>query len=234
MMIPLSQFATFHTRRLFAALLAVLLFAHPFLMRAELPDAPTPAPQPQLLQITILDGEGALNNIRQRTAREPIVEVKDENHKPVAGVLILFAIQNNGGASASFSGAATLSATTDSSGRAVAHGLTPNNKVGSYSIKITATLGALTAFVILQQTNVLGPALPNSGEPPVSPTTSGQTGQPGQSSPTGLPQHATRNKILKWTTVGTVVAVGTVLGVIFTRGNNGTTITPGTGTVGVP
>ena len=30
-----------------------------------------------------VEGDGAINNIRQRTAREPIVQVEDENHKPV-------------------------------------------------------------------------------------------------------------------------------------------------------
>jgi len=36
--------------------------------------------QPNKLFITLIDGEGALNDIRTRTAREPIVEVDDENH----------------------------------------------------------------------------------------------------------------------------------------------------------
>ena len=36
-------------------------------------------------RIEVVEGDGAINNIRQRTAREPIVQVEDENHKPVAG-----------------------------------------------------------------------------------------------------------------------------------------------------
>ena len=81
--------------------LALLLFAQPALaltcplcnVAEELPDAPMPAPQG--LQIEILDGDNALNNIQQRTAREPIVQVTDENHKPVAGALVLFAVREN-------------------------------------------------------------------------------------------------------------------------------------------
>ncbi len=45
---------------------------------------------PNRIFIQIIDGEGALNDIRSRTAREPIVEVDDENHKPIAGALVLF------------------------------------------------------------------------------------------------------------------------------------------------
>jgi hypothetical protein len=36
------------------------------------------------LNLVIVEGDGVINNIRQRTAREPIVQVEDENHKPVA------------------------------------------------------------------------------------------------------------------------------------------------------
>ena len=41
--------------------------------------------QIQKLNIEIVEGEGAVNNIRQRMAREPMVQVTDENRKPVAG-----------------------------------------------------------------------------------------------------------------------------------------------------
>ena len=49
-----------------------------------LPKFPAVAAPPEL-NIVIVDGEGDTNNIRQHTAREPIVQVEDENHKPVAG-----------------------------------------------------------------------------------------------------------------------------------------------------
>jgi hypothetical protein len=222
MMTTILQNATFHARRLFAALLMVLMFVRPVTMLAAgLPAPPVPDPQPQLLQIEILDGEGALNNIRQRTAREPIVEVKDENHKPVAGALILFAIQSNGGAGASFDGATTLSVTTDAAGRAVAHGLTPNNKSGDFTIKVTATLGAITTFVIIHQKNVKGAKLPKNQQ------------QSDATNSTGPPDHGIRNRIIKWTAVGSAIVVGTVLAVVLTR-SNGTSITAGPGNVGAP
>src|ERR1700712_3991708 len=55
---------------------------------------------PKALFITILEGEGELNDVRARTAREPIVQVEDENHKPVAGALVLFAIPKGSAAAA--------------------------------------------------------------------------------------------------------------------------------------
>ena len=67
------------------------LLAVPDVARAA-PQAPAPAK----LNIVIVEGEGAINNIRQRTAREPIVQVEDENRRPVAGAAVLFLLPEDG------------------------------------------------------------------------------------------------------------------------------------------
>ena len=43
---------------------------------------PATAQVAPMLNLVVLEGEGATNNIRQRTARDPVVQVEDENHKP--------------------------------------------------------------------------------------------------------------------------------------------------------
>lgn len=107
------------------------------------------------LNLFIVEGEGAINNIRQRTAREPVVEVQDENHRPVAGAAVLFALPR-GGASGTFAnGATTLSVTTDAQGRAVARGLKPNNVAGQFEIAVTASYAGATAIATIRQTNSL-------------------------------------------------------------------------------
>jgi hypothetical protein len=188
------------------------------------------AATPMSLHITILDGEDALNSIRERTAREPIVQVEDENHKPVAGVLLLFTI-NGGpeGASGSFSGiSSTLSVTTGPDGRGVAHGLLPNKTPGKYTITVSATLGTLVATAIIHQSNVAGAA----------PGESSSSASPEQSNPnsgsigTKTPGRLARIPKKYWAIGGGVVVVGTILGITLTRGSGATTITPGTGTVG--
>lgn len=170
-----------------------LVFASIFAIGPAAPLFAQVAATPMMLHITILDGEDALNDIRERTAREPIVQVDDENHKPVAGALILFTMQNGGsGAGGTFNGLTTLSVTTDAQGRAVAHGLKLNSTSGSYSIAVTATLGALVATAIIHQSLVAGagggggvtappsappaaPAVPPAGPgaPPATPGTPG-------------------------------------------------------------
>jgi hypothetical protein len=108
-----------------------------------------------MLNIVIVEGEGAINNIRQRTAREPIVQVEDENHKPVAGAAVIFAITNQGAGGSFAGGSHTLSVVTDSQGRAVARGFHPNNVQGQYQIHVTASHNGQTANANITESNVL-------------------------------------------------------------------------------
>ncbi len=177
----------------------------------------------QPLQIDILDGEGALNNIRARTAREPIVQVTDKNHKPVAGALVIFAIQpgSKSGSglihhapSASFHGSRTIRVRTDQNGRATAHGLKPNGQVGSFVIQVTAVVGDVTATALIHEQNVIGSGGSVSSTHPF------------------LGPHM---NVFTWTALGTVAAAATaVITLAVINGKNPTTITPGTGTVGKP
>src|SRR5665213_3463463 len=93
---------------------------------------------PQKLFITILDGDGALNNIRQRDAREPVLQVTDENHKPVAGAALLFLIHSGSkGAGADFNGASSFATTTGPDGVARTAGLQVGRAPGTYTITAT-------------------------------------------------------------------------------------------------
>ena len=166
---------------------------------------------PASLQITILDGEDAMNNIRQRTAREPIVQVEDENHKPVAGALVLFTMPDSGPGGTFAGGARTLSVTTDSQGRAIARGLRPNHLKGRYQIRVQASLQGVAARTTITQTNVVGA---------------------GAGASAGVPKWVS---ILVVGAVGaTAVAVATHNGGAKTPSNVPVLVAPGTGTVGPP
>lgn len=115
-------------------------------------------PSGSKLNIVIVEGDGAINNIRQRTAREPIVQVEDENHKPVAGVAVVFALSDQGAGGTFSGGAHTLAEVTDKNGRAVARGFHPNNVQGQYQIHITASHGGQTATATISQSNVVAAA----------------------------------------------------------------------------
>jgi hypothetical protein len=111
------------------------------------------AAQPGKLHIVIVEGEGAINNIRQRVAREPIVQVEDENRKPVAGAAVTFLLPQQGPGATFANGARSTTLLTDNNGRAVARGLQPNNVNGQYEIRVNASHQGRTASAVISQTN---------------------------------------------------------------------------------
>jgi hypothetical protein len=125
-----------------------------------LPLAPRAAAQdaPAKLNLVIVEGEGAINNIRQRTAREPIVQVEDQNHKPIAGAAVIFDLPGQGASGSFPNGSHTLTVTTDNQGRAVARGLRPNSVKGKYQMHVTASFAGQTATAVITQTNAVAAA----------------------------------------------------------------------------
>ena len=179
------------------------------------PPARAQAPEPKQLTISILEGEGAINNIRQRTAREAIVQVQDENHKPVAGVAVTFFLADHGASGVFSNGSRSMTLLTDSNGQAAMRGMVPNKMAGKMEIRVSARLGNLNADAVITQTNAAGAAAAGGA--------------------------AISGKVIA---LIVVVAVGAVIGgVLATRGGSSTaatpapavvTITAGSPTVGHP
>lgn len=210
-------------------LVAIAAFCGSRAVCGQAPGYTSPTPQapavvepatgrPKALFINIIEGEGALNDIRTRTAREPIVEVDDENHKPVAGALVLFAIDNGGSGSpfATFSGANTLAVQTDAAGRAVARGFQVTQHKGPYKINVRATKGELQADSVILQSNIEVLFSPSGAPAPAA---------------VGAAHHAHWGWI-----IGGIAAAGAAAGIVIaTHGSSSpTTVTPGSGTVGAP
>jgi len=113
------------------------------------------AQTPQL-NLVIVEGEGAINNIRQRTAREPIVEVQDDNHRPVAGAVVVFTLPDQGVGGSFSGGVHSLTVVADNQGRAVARGFQPNRLQGQYQIRVNASYNGRTGNTVINQSNVAG------------------------------------------------------------------------------
>lgn len=170
------------------------------------------------LKVTVVEGEGAKNNIRSRTATAPVVEVRDASDKPVVGAEVVFALPMVG-PSGSFNGwLKTQTVRTDAQGRATVTGYAPNDEAGRLNIKVTATSGSETGSVIVAQSNIAGSS--SSGG-------------------------ATAGKSRPWMKPLAIVAGAAIAGgiVAATRGDDKTaataasipvTITPGAPTVGGP
>jgi hypothetical protein len=132
-----------------SAFMSCLLLTNPAPARPLEQDAPK-------LIINIVEGEGALNNIKQRVNREPIVQVEDENHKPIAGAAVVFFLPTSGPGGVFANGSQTLTVTTDSLGRAAATGIRPNHQTGQMQIRVTASHNGLSASATITQMNVVG------------------------------------------------------------------------------
>jgi hypothetical protein len=122
---------------------------------------PAAAQTPQALRIVVIEGEDAVNIIQQKTAVAPVVEVRDRNDLPVAGVPVTFAI--SGGKSAAFAGGVQqITIVTNAAGRAVVPGLTPLAS-GPVQIGVTATYQGQTVAATIAQTNALTAAQAGGG-----------------------------------------------------------------------
>lgn len=172
------------------------------------------------LNLLVVEGDGAINNIRQRTAREPIVQVEDENHKPVAGAVVVFTLPTQGAGGTFANGARTLTSVTDNQGRAVARGLKPNGVSGKYEIRVNASANGQTASTVITQTNAVIAAA-------------------GAAAAAGI----SAKLIVVLAVAGAAAAGGAVYATHNGGGNNNNTggvatpatiISPGTGTVGPP
>ena len=171
------------------------------------------------LKILVIDGEGAINNVQLGSGREPVVEVRDEADKPVAGAKVTFSLPERGPGGTFFGASRNLSITTNEQGRAVCTGFRPNITEGRFQIQVTAAQGDKTATAVITQSNVL----PTGGVNKVVKT----------------PKKFGAGKI-----VLLLMAAGIGAGIGATRGGGettttttttpATTITPGTVTVGTP
>ena len=143
-----------YPRSVLAVLLAAALALPPCSLGQQVsgPSSKLVAPSGGL-KIVVIQGEGAVNNIRSKTATQPAVEVRDQNDKPVEGAEVIFGLPA-AGAGGVFNGwMRTQTTKTNAQGQAAASGFTPNDEAGRFNIKVTATSGDKTASVVIAQTN---------------------------------------------------------------------------------
>jgi len=120
------------------------------------------ASNPEKLNIVLLDGEGAINNIRQHVVKTPIVRVENTDQQPVSGAVVVFTLPSDG-PSGSFPNGLTLTTITDEAGRAAARGLMLNNVSGKMAIRVNASYRGVMARAIITQFNMMVPETAKAG-----------------------------------------------------------------------
>jgi hypothetical protein len=127
---------------------------HPVSLLAQ--DHPVPTVTEPFLRIVILEGDEAINLIKQRVNREAAVQVVDENNKPVAGAMVMFTLPDRGPGGSFADGSKSQIAYTDAAGRATAMGFRANSIVGPFKLNVTASANGIAAnTVVVTQTNVI-------------------------------------------------------------------------------
>ncbi len=118
--------------------------------------AQTPAPAaaqglPTELNIVVVQGEGTINNVRERASKEPVIQVEDENHKPIPGAAVVFTLPTEGATGSFGNGGKTLTIMTDPQGRATAQGLKVNEYPGKLVVHISVSYRGLSARTNITQ-----------------------------------------------------------------------------------
>jgi hypothetical protein len=161
-----------------------------------------PSPDDQApFRVTVIEGEGAINNIHQVVNRAATVLVEDENRTPLSGVAVSFFLPNDGPSGLFPNGSRVLTVFTDDKGIAISRPIRFNTLVGIMPIRVTASLFSQSVGAQITQTNVAsGQAIRSY----ISPVTRNQE-------PAGHSIHVPKKIWVTAILVGAGVAAGVVL-----------------------
>ena len=126
--------------------LALIAFLIPILVRA----------QDTALQVAAVEGQDAIINVNQPAPHDPVVEVRDQNQRPVEGASVTFFLPAQGPGGVFANGTNTMTATTGPDGRAAARGIRYSKQTGRFDIRAIASYRGQTATAIITQTTVAG------------------------------------------------------------------------------
>jgi hypothetical protein len=104
-----------------------------------------------ILQIQVVEGEGAVHPPGSKSSRPLTVEITDETGKPVAGAAVSFHLPADGPGGAFINGLRTDVAITDGRGRAALRGLQLNRIPGKFEIRIVVSKEQARAGAISSQ-----------------------------------------------------------------------------------
>ena len=121
-----------------------------------------------ILQIQVVDGEGAVHPPGTHAPRFLAVEVTDETGKPVGGAAVSFHLPEDGPSGTFANGLRTDVATSDSRGHAAVHGVTLNRQPGRFQVRIVAAkeqarAGIVSFQYIAEPAGVAAPAAARAG-----------------------------------------------------------------------
>jgi hypothetical protein len=108
-------------------------------------------------RITVVDGDGSLNSVASKTAREPVVQVSDAAHHAVSGAYVEFDAPGSGASAAFANGSTHFATTTNADGLAVGSNIRNNGIPGSFAVTVHVSFqGQSIGEAQIHQSNVAG------------------------------------------------------------------------------
>lgn len=104
-----------------------------------------------ILQIRVVEGDGAIHALGTRSGRPLSVQVSDETGKPIAGVAVSFRLPDDGPGGLFASGMKTEVVLTGADGKASVWGMQCNRTPGPFQIRVTAVKGQSRAGIVVSQ-----------------------------------------------------------------------------------
>lgn len=104
-----------------------------------------------LIQMRVLEGEGAVNIAGAKASRPITVQITDETGKPVSGAGVTFRLPEEGPTGFFDTGLKSEIQITSSDGRASAWGIVWGNEAGPVKVRVTATKDVARAGLIVSQ-----------------------------------------------------------------------------------
>lgn len=199
--------------------LAVLLAFPPHLAAQQptpLQQQPIPLPAVQTLKVLPLAGNGATNDLERGIMSPLVVQILDQNSRPVDGAQVVFRFPLRGPSAVFPNQQTSQTARTNADGQAAAVGWVANKEVGSFQVQVSASRGNELGSATLTMTNATRVVAE------------------------GQPKHKSKSK---WIKIGIIAgaAAGVAIGVVLaTRGGGGgsgnttVTVSPGSPTIGGP
>ena len=198
-----------------------VLLALPSNLAAQQPTAPEqqpiPLPTVQTLKVLPLAGNGATNDLERGIMSPLVVQVLDQNSRPVDGAQVVFRFPLRGPSAVFPNLQTSQTARTNADGQAAAVGWVANKEVGSFQIQVSASRGNELGSATITMTNAT------------------------RIVPEDQAKHKSKWSS-KWVKIGIIAgAAGIAAGVVLaTRGGGGgssnttVTVSPGSPTIGGP
>lgn len=113
--------------------------------------APAAIAQIAVLQVKVVEGEGAVHIAGTRATRPIVVEVTGETGRPVEGAAVTFHLPEEGPGGLFAGGLRTETGTTDAHGRFSLRGMRWNRTPGPFRIRIIVTKDGARAGIVSSQ-----------------------------------------------------------------------------------